>query len=58
MFPGGISNNTVVKRGGKLWLAGGKSYGATVEDGDLWKYGNIVEIPVILPILNFYPAAG
>ena len=35
VFPGGVSNDAVVEKSGKLWLAGGKSYGTTVEDGGL-----------------------
>ena len=35
VFKGGISNDAVVKKGGKLWLAGGKSFRAVIHDGGL-----------------------
>ena len=35
VFYGGISQNATIHKGGKLWLAGGKSFGATVENGGL-----------------------
>lgn len=35
VFSGAVSQNAKVFNGGKLWLAGGKSYGAVVHDGGL-----------------------
>ena len=35
VFHGGISQNAVIRKGGKLLLAGGKSFGAVIHDGGL-----------------------
>ena len=35
VFSGGVSRNAVVKKGGRLWLAGGKSFGAIIHDGGI-----------------------
>lgn len=31
VFPGGVSRKAVIQKGGRLWLAGGKAYDATIE---------------------------
>ena len=56
VFVGAVSRDAKVFKGGRLWLAGGKSYGAVVHNGGLMV--NTTIKAVIQEILNFCPAAG